>query len=82
MEGYCIYKNPNAPIEERIKDLLSRMTLQEKLAQMAQIDCTVASSFALKDLGIGAVSFSFSLWGLCSVFFSVFIFHGVVKFSR
>ncbi|XP_057534405.1 uncharacterized protein LOC130812812 isoform X3 [Amaranthus tricolor] len=55
MEGYCIYKNPNAPIEERIKDLLSRMTLQEKLAQMAQIDCTVASSFALKDLGIGSI---------------------------
>lgn len=61
MEDNCIYKNSNASIDERIKDLLSRMTLQEKLAQMAQIDRTVASSFALKDLGVGAFSFSFSL---------------------
>ncbi len=25
-----IYKNPDQPIEERVKDLLSRMTLEEK----------------------------------------------------
>ncbi|CAO2837998.1 unnamed protein product [Amaranthus hypochondriacus] len=55
MEDNCIYKNSNASIDERIKDLLSRMTLQEKLAQMAQIDHTVASSFALKDLGVGSI---------------------------
>jgi len=29
-----IYKNKNAPIETRIKDLLSRMTLEEKLRQI------------------------------------------------
>lgn len=28
------YKNPNAPVETRVADLLSRMTLAEKLAQM------------------------------------------------
>lgn len=29
-----IYKNPNAPFEERVEDLLSRMTLQEKVDMM------------------------------------------------
>ena len=28
------YKNPDAPIDERVEDLLSRMTLQEKVYQM------------------------------------------------
>ena len=28
------YKNPNLPINERVKDLLGRMTLEEKVAQM------------------------------------------------
>lgn len=49
------YRNPNAAIEDRVKDLLSRMTLREKLAQMTQIERTVASPSALKDLGIGSV---------------------------
>ena len=29
-----IYKNPNASIEDRVNDLLPRMTLQEKVAQL------------------------------------------------
>lgn len=32
------YKNPNLPAEERINDLLSRMTLEEKVGQMMQLD--------------------------------------------
>ncbi|OGU52373.1 MAG: glucan 1,4-alpha-glucosidase, partial [Ignavibacteria bacterium GWC2_36_12] len=28
------YKNPNLPIEERVNDILSRMTLEEKISQM------------------------------------------------
>ena len=28
------YRNPKLPIEKRVRDLLSRMTLEEKLAQM------------------------------------------------
>uniref|UniRef100_A0A7C9EXW4 Beta-glucosidase n=1 Tax=Opuntia streptacantha TaxID=393608 RepID=A0A7C9EXW4_OPUST len=51
----CIYRNPNAAIEDRVKDLLSRMTLKEKLAQMTQIERRVASPYALKELGIGSV---------------------------
>ncbi|PCH41771.1 glycoside hydrolase family 3 protein [Wolfiporia cocos MD-104 SS10] len=33
-----IYKNPNASIEERVEDLLPRMTLQEKVTQLIQGD--------------------------------------------
>src|SRR5689334_23603996 len=29
-----LYKNPNAPVARRVKDLLARMTLEEKAAQM------------------------------------------------
>lgn len=32
-----LYKNPKAPIEERVNDLLSRMTLEEKVGQMNQL---------------------------------------------
>ncbi|XWS74044.1 hypothetical protein CRYUN_Cryun02cG0181700 [Craigia yunnanensis] len=51
----CIYKNPNAPIEYRVKDLLSRMNLQEKIGQMIQIERSVASHSVLKDLSIGSI---------------------------
>ncbi|KAJ6409034.1 hypothetical protein OIU84_008680 [Salix udensis] len=51
----CIYKDPNSPIEARVKDLLSRMTLKEKVAQMTQIERSVASPHYLQDLGIGSV---------------------------
>lgn len=30
----AIYKNPDAPLEKRVEDLLGRMTLEEKIAQM------------------------------------------------
>lgn len=49
----CIYKDPLAPIEARIKDLLSQMTLPEKIAQMTQIERSVATPSAIKDLSIG-----------------------------
>ncbi|XP_022755870.1 lysosomal beta glucosidase-like isoform X2 [Durio zibethinus] len=51
----CIYKNSNALIEDRVKDLLSRMTLQEKIGQMTQIERSVATPSALKDLSIGSI---------------------------
>ncbi|KAA0031802.1 beta-glucosidase BoGH3B-like isoform X1 [Cucumis melo var. makuwa] len=51
----CIYKNSSAPIEARIKDLLSRMTLREKIGQMTQIERTVATPSALGDFAIGSV---------------------------
>ncbi|HTU11359.1 MAG TPA: glycoside hydrolase family 3 N-terminal domain-containing protein, partial [Allosphingosinicella sp.] len=36
-EARPLYKNPSAPIERRIEDLLSRMTLEEKVGQMVAI---------------------------------------------
>lgn len=41
------YKNPELPVEERIADLLGRMTLEEKVGQMMQLD---ARSGDLDDL--------------------------------
>jgi beta-glucosidase len=32
-----VYKDPNSPVEARVEDLLGRMTLQEKVAQMMSI---------------------------------------------
>lgn len=32
-----LYKDPKAPVEERVSDLLSRMTLEEKVGQMNQL---------------------------------------------
>src|ERR1035437_9575211 len=29
-----LYKNPDAPLDKRVEDLLSRMTLEEKVSQM------------------------------------------------
>lgn len=34
--SYVAYKDPSAPIERRVEDLLSRMTLEEKILQMNQ----------------------------------------------
>ncbi|KAF5744533.1 Glycosyl hydrolase family protein isoform 1 [Tripterygium wilfordii] len=50
-----IYKNSKAPIEARVNDLLSRMTLKEKVGQIAQIERRVATPSALKDFGVGSV---------------------------
>lgn len=51
----CVYKDPNAPVEARVKDLLSRMTLLEKIGQMTQIERSVATAPAIRDRFIGSV---------------------------
>lgn len=35
-DGKELYRDPNAPVEQRVEDLLSRMTLEEKVGQMNQ----------------------------------------------
>ncbi|KAF8652450.1 hypothetical protein HU200_062782 [Digitaria exilis] len=50
-----LYKDASAPVEERVRDLLGRMTLREKAGQMAQIERTVVSRRALSELGAGSV---------------------------
>jgi beta-glucosidase len=39
-----VYKDPSQPIESRVKDLLKRMTLQEKIAQMQDISFSEISN--------------------------------------
>ncbi|KAI4306641.1 hypothetical protein L6164_029902 [Bauhinia variegata] len=51
----CVYKNPDEAIEARVKDLLSRMTLKEKIGQMTQIERRVATPSAIKDLSMGSI---------------------------
>ncbi|KAK6131645.1 hypothetical protein DH2020_034659 [Rehmannia glutinosa] len=52
---YKLYKDPKKPINRRIKDLLKRMTLEEKIGQMVQIERTVASPEVMKKYYIGSV---------------------------
>lgn len=49
------YKDPKQPVAVRVKDLLSRMTLEEKIGQMTQIDRSVANANVMKNSFIGSV---------------------------
>ena len=49
-----VYRDPKRSVEARVADLLSRMTLEEKIGQMTQIerrvataDPTIVSKFAI-----------------------------------
>ncbi|MEM3659664.1 MAG: hypothetical protein QXU11_04535 [Thermoproteota archaeon] len=37
MEDKPVYLDPSAPVELRVRDLLKRMTLEEKLAQLQSV---------------------------------------------
>ncbi|KAL1101580.1 hypothetical protein V6Z11_D05G306700 [Gossypium hirsutum] len=52
---YVKYKDPKQPVAARIKDLMSKMTLAEKIGQMAQIDRSVATEQILRDYSVGSV---------------------------
>ncbi|KAL0374726.1 UNVERIFIED_CONTAM: hypothetical protein Sradi_3388300 [Sesamum radiatum] len=52
---YMIYQDPKQPISKRVKDLLGRMTLEEKIGQMTQIDRLVASEEVMKKYYIGKI---------------------------
>ncbi|KAJ7971913.1 Beta-glucosidase [Quillaja saponaria] len=52
---YMRYKDPKQPLNARIKDLMNRMTLEEKIGQMVQIDRSVASTEVLKKYFIGSI---------------------------
>ncbi|KAG2300842.1 hypothetical protein Bca4012_011594 [Brassica carinata] len=53
--GYLKYKDPKQPLGARIRDLMNRMTLQEKIGQMVQIERTVATPDVMKNYFIGSV---------------------------
>ncbi|XP_011021458.1 PREDICTED: lysosomal beta glucosidase-like [Populus euphratica] len=52
---YMIYKDATKSLNSRIKDLMNRMTLEEKIGQMTQIERGVASAEVMKDYFIGSV---------------------------
>jgi beta-glucosidase len=51
--AYMKYLDPKQPTNTRIKDLISRMTLAEKIGQMTQIERGVASADVMKNYFIG-----------------------------
>ena len=50
---YAKYKDPNQTMKWRIRDLMQRMTLAEKIGQMTQIERKVATPQIMKDFFIG-----------------------------
>jgi beta-glucosidase len=54
-EGTLKYKDPKQPLGARIRDLMNRMTLQEKIGQMVQIERSVATPEVMKKYFIGSV---------------------------
>ncbi|KAK2975353.1 hypothetical protein RJ640_009707 [Escallonia rubra] len=52
---YMKYKDPKQPLNARINDLMSRMTLEEKVGQMGQMERGFASAALLKKYFIGSV---------------------------
>ncbi|PHT46470.1 hypothetical protein CQW23_15628 [Capsicum baccatum] len=52
---YMKYKDPKQPLNVRIRDLMSRMSLEEKIGQMTQIERHVASPQIMKKYFIGSV---------------------------
>ncbi|KAH7541855.1 uncharacterized protein LOC107410352 [Ziziphus jujuba] len=52
---YMAYKDPSQPWEVRIKDLMGRMTLAEKIGQMTQLERANTSFEIQRDFSIGSV---------------------------
>lgn len=52
---YIKYKDPKQSIDTRVKDILSQITLEEKIGQMLQIERKVASADVMKKYFIGKV---------------------------
>ncbi len=55
VEAGAIYLDPAAPVEDRVADLLSRMTLDEKIGQMALVEKDSIAVTDLIDMTIGGL---------------------------
>ncbi|WP_262852335.1 glycoside hydrolase family 3 protein [Mumia quercus] len=53
--GKPAYLNPRLSTEKRVKDLLSRMTLAEKIGQMTQAERANATPADVTELGLGSI---------------------------
>ena len=55
-EEKAVYKDPGAPVKERIKYLMARMTLEEKIGQMVQVDKDFLIEFSdISKYSIGSI---------------------------
>ncbi|PWZ04246.1 Beta-glucosidase BoGH3B [Zea mays] len=52
---YVKYKDAKQPINERVQDLLGRMTLEEKIGQMSQIERANATAEVIEKYFVGSV---------------------------
>ncbi|XP_044498557.1 beta-glucosidase BoGH3B-like [Mangifera indica] len=52
---YIKYKDPKQPLNVRIRDLMKRMTLEEKIGQMTQIERAISSPDVIKNYFIGSL---------------------------
>ncbi|KNY28735.1 glycoside hydrolase family 3 N-terminal domain-containing protein [Pseudobacteroides cellulosolvens] len=50
-----VYQDPSQPVESRVKDLLSRMTLDEKVGQMIQPERHTATADDVKNYYLGSI---------------------------
>jgi beta-glucosidase len=55
VETDALYKDPNAPVEDRVNDLLGRMSLEEKVGQMTLPEKNSVTLADVQDLFIGGV---------------------------
>ncbi len=54
--SHAVYRDPSAPLEDRVEDLLSRMTVAEKIGQMAMVERkSVYDRGDIARYGIGAL---------------------------
>lgn len=54
-DGEAIYLNPDIPISQRVDDLVSRMTMAEKIGQMTLVQNYSVTSQDIADLSLGAL---------------------------
>jgi len=52
---YAVYKDPKRPLGARIRDLMKRMTIEEKIGQMVQIERANATAEIVNKFYIGSV---------------------------
>lgn len=52
---YMAYKDPKQPINHRIKDLMGRMKLAEKIGQMTQLDRANVTADIMRDFSLGSI---------------------------
>ncbi|MFN8420872.1 MAG: glycoside hydrolase family 3 protein [Anaerolineae bacterium] len=55
LDSSALYLDATAPIEDRIADLLARMTIDEKIGQMVQVEKGSISPDDIRDLALGSL---------------------------